>query len=166
MPEARYRQNRNDRSLRRSQTNTKSSTYFRPPVCSAFPCLRITLRAYLFRKCSTSYWEPLGERTWAPGVRFGHQTLRKQRSNMTNLVVIPGGVPGLSWAASGLLLGCWGSLRALWLPLAAPGPLLGRSWSKLAGTKGNHENDVNLTNLKAQIKATANFLGLRVVLAS
>ena len=55
------------------------------------------------------------ERTWAPGVRFGHQTLRKQRSNMTNLVVIPRGVPGLSWAVLGSFGRSWAPLGASWV---------------------------------------------------
>ena len=78
-----------------------------------------------------------------------------------------------TWGCSWALLGCfWASPGLLGLSessLAAPACswlLLGRSWGEFTETKGNHENDVNLTNLVVQIKATANFLGLRVVSAS
>ena len=46
------------RSLRRSETNTKSSTYFRRPVFAAFPCFRITLRAYSGNALRVIYWNP------------------------------------------------------------------------------------------------------------
>mgnify|MGYP001232093431 CR=1 FL=1 len=90
-------------------------------------------------------------RTWAPGVRFGHQTIRKQRSNMTNLVVTPGGVPGLSWAAPGLLLGCLGSLRALWLLLAAPGCVWASPVASLLEPRETMKMTSIMTNLAAQI---------------
>ncbi len=96
-------------------------------------------------------------RTWAPGVRFGHQTLRKQRWNMQPLVVIPGAAPGLSWAASGLLLGCLGSLRALWLLLAAPWPILGLSWSEFAGTKATRKNEVRNGQFDPPISSHSEF---------
>ena len=85
---------------------------------------------------------------------------------MTNLVVIPGGVPGLSWAAFGLLLGCLGSLRALWLLLLAPGCFWASPVASLLEPREIRKTTSIMTNLAAQIKATANFLGLRVGLAS
>ena len=130
-----------------------------PPCFRSFP---------LFPNYSTSLpiqemlYELLGtprERTWALGVRFGHQTLRKQRSIMTNLVVIPGGVPGLLlgcfWAVSGLLLGCLGSLRALGLLLAASRPLL---WP-VCWNQENHENDVQLDQLDGSNLSHSEFSG-------
>ena len=85
---------------------------------------------------------------------------------MTNLVVIPGGVPGLSWAASGLLLGCLGSLRALWLLLLAPGCFWASPVASLLEPRKITKMTSIMTNLVAQIKATANFLGLGESLAS
>ncbi len=59
-------------------------------------------------------------RTWAPGVRFGHQNLRKQRPSMEHWVVIPGGALG----SPGLVLGCswasWACLELSGSSLAAP----------------------------------------------
>ena len=65
-------------------------------------------------------WKPPWVRTWAPGVRFGHQTPRKQRSIMEHWVVIPGGALG----SPGLVLGCswasWACLELSGSSLAAP----------------------------------------------
>ena len=68
------------------------------------------------------------ERTWALGVRFGHQTLRKHRSIVTNLVVTCGNPPVVIQNPSildafrsspAMLLGCPSLL------LGSPAALLG-----------------------------------------
>ena len=121
------------------------------PLCFDFSPVSELLFELLYCKRTEMlyelYWKPPGVRTWAPGLRFGHQTLRKQRSIMEQWVVIPGGALG----SPGLLLGFLGLSGALWQLSGCSWLLLDRSWGQFAGTKEKQENDVNLTNLAGQI---------------
>ena len=55
MPDTKFHQILPVEFFRKIKTNTIFYTYFRHGVFQNFPCFRITLRDYLFRKCSTSY---------------------------------------------------------------------------------------------------------------
>ena len=67
------------------------------------------------------------------------------------------GVPGLSWAASWLLLGCFGSVRALRLLPTARGLLL----RHFAGTQENHQNDIKHDKLDGPNLSHSKFSGTR-----
>ena len=94
------------------------------PLCFDFSPVSELLFELLYCKRTEMlyelYWKPPGVRTWAPGVRFGHQNLRKQRSSLRHWVVIPGGALG----SPGLVLGCswasWACLELSGSSLAAP----------------------------------------------